>query len=30
VTTLAEQLDATLEISGHGGATFQLTFSLGA
>jgi len=30
VTTLAEQLEATLEISGEGGATFQLTFSLGA
>jgi two-component sensor histidine kinase len=30
VTTLAEQLEATLEISGDRGATFQLTFSLGA
>jgi PAS domain S-box-containing protein len=29
VTTLAEQLEATLEVSSAGGATFQLTFSLG-
>jgi PAS domain S-box-containing protein len=30
VTTLAEQLDAQLEVRGEGGASFQLTFSLGA
>jgi PAS domain S-box-containing protein len=29
VCTLAEQLDAKLEVSGEGGATFQLTFSSG-
>jgi len=30
VTTLAEQLDASLEVASNGGAMFQLTFALGA